>query len=179
MKNTVLFIAMSLDGYIAGKDGSLDWLHGQKPGEDDMVSYYEFSKSIDTVIMGWNTYRQLTEELSPGHWMYPNLKSYVLTHREAPARENKSICFVNEDVCGLVNALRREDGKAIWICGGAGVIQPLLREGAIDRLHISVIPTILGGGIRLFEENDKRLDLELVGTKSYNGITDLIYVPRP
>lgn len=173
MRKTVLFIAMSLDGYIAGKDGSVDWLQGQEPGQDDMTSYEEFAKGIDTVIMGSSTYEQIVHELSPGEWVYKDFTSYVLTHREFPQAEN--IRFTEGDVCNLVRNLMREEGKDIWICGGASIIQPLVREGLISRFHISIIPVILGDGIRLFERMDGKTELKLAGTKSYNGITDVVY----
>lgn len=176
MRNVTLFIAMSLDGYIAGNDGNINWLHGQEPERDDMVSYDEFVKSIDTVIMGWNTYHQIAVELSPETWMYNDLKSYVLTHRELPATEQ--IEFVNRDVCELVVALKKEVGKDIWICGGANTIQPLIRGKLIDKFHISIIPTILGDGIRLFGTPGTETELKLVKTQSYNGITDVIYERR-
>lgn len=151
MRKVTLFIAMSLDGYIAGIDGNIDWLHGQEPEQDDMVSYDEFVKSIDTVIMGWNTYHQIAVELSPEAWIYDDLKSYVLTHRELPATEQ--IEFVNRDVCELVVALKKEVGKDIWICGGANTI-------------------------RLFGTPGTETELKLVKTQSYNGITDVVYERR-
>lgn len=176
MRNVSLFIAMSLDGYIAGADGNVDWLQGQESGRDDMTSYYEFSKTIDTVVMGWNTYYQVSAELSPDKWMYDDLESYVITHREIPDKEN--IRFVNEDVSILVKSLTKETGKDIWICGGASIIQPLIRDNLIDRYYISIIPVILGNGIRLFERADAGLALKLIKSHSYNGITDVIYERR-
>lgn len=173
MRKVILFIAMSLDGYIAGRAGNVDWLQGQEPDKDDMESYQEFIKGIDTVVIGWNTYEQIVTELSPEEWIYQDLNSYVVTHRDLP--DTEAVKFVNDDVCRIVAGLKQEEGKDIWICGGAAIIRPLLREKLIDRLHISVIPTILGGGIRLFGAEDAEMKLRLVKTQSYNGITDLIY----
>ncbi|WP_395019568.1 dihydrofolate reductase family protein [Robinsoniella peoriensis] len=178
MRKVILFIAMSLDGYIAGKDGNIDWLCGQEPAADDMVSYFEFIKGIDTVIIGWKTYHQIVTELSPDDWMYKDLTSYVITHKELHDTEN--IKFVNESVCKLVKNLKEEPGKDIWICGGATVIQPLVQENLIDKFHISIIPTILGNGISLFEitEGERQKQLKLIKSQSYNGITDVIYELR-
>lgn len=176
MRKVTLFIAMSLDGYIADKNGNVDWLQGQNPGEDDMKSYQEFVENIDTVLMGWNTYHQIAAELSPGKWMYEDFTSYVLTHREHPSTEN--IRFVKEDTCELVKNLCKETGKGIWICGGTSIITPLIRENLIDRFHVSIIPTLLGSGIRLFETTDTERKLRLVRTQTYNGITDVIYEQR-
>lgn len=84
MRNVVLFIAMSLDGYIADGNGRVDWLMGQDEDAETADSYMDFVKTIDTVIMGWKTYHQVTTELSPGEWVYENLQSYVITHRGLP-----------------------------------------------------------------------------------------------
>lgn len=176
MRKVILFIAMSLDGYIAGQNGNINWLNGQDPDGQDMMSYDVFIKDIDTVIMGWNTYHQIVTELSPDRWMYEDLTSYVVTHRQLPDTDH--INFVHEDVCQLVKFLRQKSGKDIWICGGAGVIQPLIQKGLIDRYHISIIPTILGDGIRLFEVVDREIKLKLVASQSYHGITDVIYENR-
>lgn len=176
MRKITLFIAMSLDGYIADRDGRVDWLQGQEPGKDDMESYHDFIREIDTVIMGWNTYRQITEELSPGAWPYGDMTSYILTHRQLPAEEH--IRFVTENVCNFVSSLKREEGNGIWICGGANMLQPLIRENIIDVYHISIIPSILGGGVRLFAEMETEHKLKLIRTGSYNGITDVIYERR-
>lgn len=176
MRKTILFIAMSLDGYIAGRDGSVDWLRGQEPGQDDMSSYDAFIRGIDTVVMGWTTYHQIVTQLSPGQWAYGGMTSYVLTHRPLPSTEE--IRFVREDTCALIRRLKREPGKDIWICGGAGVIQPLLRDALIDRFHLSVIPVILGDGIRLFQPMDTGIPLRSAAVRRYNGIVDLVYEPR-
>ncbi len=176
MRQVTLFIAMSLDGYIADRAGNIDWLSGQVPGADDMVSYQNFIKEIDTVIMGWNTYHQIVSELSPDEWPYHGLKSYVVTHRQLPS--TREIQYVNEDVGRLVKTLRSAKGRGIWICGGAQLVNPLISENLIDRYHISVIPTLLGDGIRLFEKRDSELKLQCIATQTYNGITDLIYERR-
>lgn len=176
MIKVTLFIAMSLDGFIVDIDGKVDWLQGQDPGADDMVSYETFIKDIDTVVMGWTTYDQIVTELSPGKWIYEDMASYVLTHRHMPSSPN--VKFVNKDVCALVRELKAADGRGIWICGGASIIQPLIQEGLIDRFHISIIPTLLGKGIRLFNSPDAKVKLKLISSQSYNGITDVIYEQR-
>lgn len=84
MRNVILFIAMSLDGYLADRRGGVDWLRGQDPGAEDPDSYAPFSQRVDTVLMGWNTYHQIITELSPGTWVYSGMTSYVFTHRELP-----------------------------------------------------------------------------------------------
>lgn len=176
MRKVVLFIAMSLDGYIADEHGRVDWLEGQNPDEKTPDTYAEFIKDVDTVIMGWNTYDQVVTELSPDEWVYHGMMSYVVTHRELPSTEE--IVFTKKSPCGIVKELRQKEGKKIWICGGANVIQQLVKADLIDAYYISVIPTILGNGIRLFGADSKERKLQLVHTQFYNGITDLVYVRR-
>ena len=173
MKEVILFIGMSLDGYIADCNGNVDWMNGQCENEDNMDTYSDFIKGIDTVIMGWNTYHQVVTELSPTEWIYSDLTSYVITHREIPSTDN--IIFTQEDPCDLVKKLKQEQGKNIWIYGGSHIIQQLMKEDFIDTYYISIIPTILGNGIPLFKTMKKELKLQLIKTQTYNGITDLIY----
>lgn len=140
-------------------------------------SYSEFVKQVDTVIMGWKTYHQVATELSPQEWVYADLKSYVITHREIPSTDQ--IIFTHNNPCKLVEELKREKGKKdIWICGGAGVVQQLMSKDLVDLYYISVIPTLLGSGIRLFDHMEKEIPLRLVKTQNYNGITDLVYERR-
>mgnify|MGYP000465928516 FL=1 len=121
MKKISLFIAMSLDGYIADSKGSVEWLTGQGNDEDNIDSYSEFVKDIDTVVMGWNTYHQIVTELSPNEWVYNDFTTYVVTHNQKTSSDK--INFTNESSVDLVKKLREESGKDIWICGGATLIQ--------------------------------------------------------
>lgn len=176
MRKIVLFIAMSLDGYIADPGGGIQWLEGETAGENDMVSYEEFVKDIDTVLMGAKTYRQLVTELSPDEWVYSDFTSYIITHH--PGTSTDAIRFTDESPVTLVNRLKSQPGKVIWICGGASIVNQLIRENLIDQYYINVIPTILGGGIHLFNTIDREIKLKLVYTGNYNGITDLVYERR-
>lgn len=176
MRKVVLFIAMSLDGYIADRQGNVDWLKGQDMNEETIDTYSTFIKDVDTVVMGWNTYHQIVTELSPAEWVYADLTSYVITHRELSS--TSTIIFTEKSPCDIVNELKPEPGKNIWICGGADIIQQLIKADCIDEYYISVIPTILGAGIRLFGSIPNEIKLKLVHTQTYNGITDLVYTRR-
>lgn len=176
MRKVVLFIAMSLDGYLADSEGKVGWLGGQGNDEEMIDSYSEFVEHVDTVVMGWNTYYQVVTELSPEEWVYGNLDSYVVTHRDCPYAER--IRFTGEEPCRLVRELKEKDGKDIWICGGADIVRQLVAEDLIDMYYISVIPMLLGKGIRLFQESGREIPLKLVKTRSYDGITDLVYERR-
>lgn len=176
MRRISLFIAMSLDGYIADSEGSVDWLNGQGNDEENIDAYSEFVKNIDMILMGWNTYHQIVTELSPQKWIYEEFTTYVITHKKHISSEK--IRFVNTNPVELVKRLREENGKDVWICGGANLIRQLVKEDLIDHYYITVIPTLLGSGIRLFEKGGHEIKLRLLHTQSYNGMTDLIYTRR-
>lgn len=176
MRKTVLFIAMSLDGYIADRDGGVGWLQGQGGDEENVDTYSEFIKGVDTVLMGWNTYRQIVEELSPDEWVYQGLATYVFTHNKRASTED--VRFTDHSPSALIDRLRKEDGKDIWVCGGAGLVRQLVSEDLIDRYHITVVPTLLGAGIRLFDHTEREVRLRLLHTQSYNGMTELVYERR-
>lgn len=176
MRKVTLFIAMSLDGYIADEKGGVDWLAGQDPAAGDGDSYSRFVEGIDTVIMGWNTYHQVVTELSPDAWAYEGLESYVLTHKALPSQ--RGITFTDEGSEGLLRRLQARPGKGIWICGGAQVVRQLMEADLIDEYVISVIPVLLGGGVRLFEGGFSPRPLRLVGSRSENGIMELTYEKR-
>lgn len=111
MKKISLFIAMSLDGYIADSRGGVDWLQGQGNDAENMDSYAAFAQTVDTVFMGWRTYHQIVTQLSPQEWPYPEFTTYVFTHR--PQTSSEKIRFVNEDPVQLAKRLREEDGTGI------------------------------------------------------------------
>ena len=177
MRDVVLFIAMSLDGYIAAPDGSIGWLGGQDAESNDFGSYERFIAGVSDVVLGYTTYHQLTTELMPGAWPYAAQTSYVLTHRKDEP-EQAGVVFTDEPVASLIGRLKAQSGGEIWICGGASVANQCMRQGLIDRYHINVMPTMRGAGIRLFEGLEKPIPLRLVSTEQYNGIVDLVYVVR-
>lgn len=176
MRKVSLFIAMSLDGYIADSKGGVNWLEGQDDDGKSDDSYSAFLKDIDTVVMGWRTYQQIVTELSPKEWPYENLISYVITHHQRTSSEK--IKFTDVNPADVIQTLRAENGKGIWICGGANLVQQLVAEDLIDCYYITVIPVILGSGIRLFEHRTREIKLRLLESKAYNGMIDLIYTKR-
>lgn len=144
MRNIILYIAMSLDGYIADRRGGVDWLTGEDDGSEMPDAYFEFVKGVDTILMGWNTYHQIVTELSPDVWMYADFTTYVITHRAM--RSTEQIRFVDGDPVDLLEKMRAEAGKDIWICGGANLVQQLMGKDMIDQYYISVIPTLFRNG---------------------------------
>ena len=173
MRKIVLYIAMSLDGYIADKKGGVDWLSGDGSDPENLGSYSEFSDTVDTVILGNNTYQQIITELSPDIWPYEGKQSYVLTHHKQ--EDTNEIHFVDTSMTELLTELRQQEGKNIWLCGGADIIDQARKANMLDELTISILPTLLGDGIRLFRTSEALRSLKLISHRSYNGIVDLVY----
>ncbi|HWL12802.1 MAG TPA: dihydrofolate reductase family protein [Ureibacillus sp.] len=169
-RKLVIFIASSLDGYIATKEDSLEWLF-KVEGEGDN-GYSEFYETVDTVVMGKRTYdwlmRQDLEEFP-----YINKECYVFT--KSPQEENEHVKFVNEEVSSFVGKLKAQDGKSIWLVGGGELIYDFIKEKLVDELIITLAPSILGNGIPLFKEGDYQLDLVLKGHRNFNQFVELRY----
>lgn len=176
MRKVILYIAMSLDGYIADQNGGVAWLCGQDQENENDDSYVAFTKNIDTVLMGRNTYRQVVSELSPTEWVYGDFTTYVFTHQSDIS--TPLIHFTSEEPITLINRLKQQEGKDIWLCGGSDLIRQFMCAELIDRYDISIIPTLLGNGIRLFEAFPKEQKLSLTEMRKDNGIVELIYERR-
>lgn len=169
---------MSLDGFIADKNGGVSWLVGEDR-DIQSSSYDEFIKTVDTIIMGKNSYNQITTELSPDKWVYQGMKTFVLTNRDMISK--RDIEFTKENIVDLISMIRVKDGndgKDIWLCGGSDVVHQFMEKDLIDRYHITVIPTILGAGIRLFKKLDHPLLLKYISNEAYNGMVDIVYDRR-
>ncbi len=176
MRKVILYIAISLDGYIADSTGGVAWLNGDGSDSENPGSYPEFYETIDTVVLGYKTYHQIVTDLSPGKWTYEGKKSYVITHNNMESSDE--ITFTHKNLVDLINELKRENGKDIWICGGASIVNQLTDVNIIDRYHFTVIPTILGNGVSLFHTHESEIKLKLLSTQSYNGMVDLVYERR-
>lgn len=172
MRTVTLYIAMRLDGFIADRHGGVDWLYGNNPN-DNGGSYESFAAGVDTVIMGRRTYDQITAELSVGSWPYEGMDCYVLTHR--PAAPAPGVTFTDETPAALIARLRALPGRGIWICGGAATAMQFVRAGLVDEYRISVIPALLGEGVRLFDAPGAAQRLTLTGVYESGGIAELIY----
>lgn len=169
-RKLVVFIAASLDGYIATKEDSLDWLF-KVEGEGDN-GYSEFYETVDTVVMGKRTYDWLMNE-NLKEFPYKNKECYVYTRSAMEDTEN--VKFVNGDVKEFVENLKRKNGENIWIVGGGELLQSFIQEKLIDEFIITIAPIILGSGISLFREGDYQVDLSLLGTKNFNQFVELHY----
>lgn len=175
-RKVILYISQSLDGFIADSKGNVDWVLGNDKEYVSNYGYENFISEIDTVILGYNTYIQIKNDLSPSNWIYEDLKSYVLTSKKI--KDTSNIKYVNMNIKELINRLQQEKGKNIWICGGANIVNQCVKEDLIDEYQITTVPVILGNGTRLFEKNNKRIKLELKDTKEENGLIIGIYKKR-
>ncbi len=164
----VLYIAMSLDGYIATSDDSLDWLF-EVEGEGDN-GYGEFIKDIDCVILGRRTYDWVVRE-TRGAFPYMKQKCFVLSRKNEPLEFAEC---VNEELAAFIKRTRATY-RTIWIVGGGELIRGYLELDGIDEYRITVAPVILGKGIKLFSEIDKGIRLSLAAVNRRNQFVELIY----
>ncbi|MCP3966470.1 MAG: dihydrofolate reductase [Lentisphaerae bacterium] len=175
-RKIVLYIAVSLDGFIADDKGRVDWLSGHDDTLSPDEDYQAFIKDVDTIIMGRNTYDQIVKDLAPDNWPYEGMDCYVVTSNAGP--EDANVSFVTTDVFALVDELKAKKGKKIWLLGGARLADALMKADLIDEYQIAIIPTILGRGLSLFKDNNPTLKLRLNSAKSMNGIAMLKYSKR-
>jgi dihydrofolate reductase len=170
-RKVILYIAASLDGYIAKPNDDLSFLSAvQKEGED--YGYSDFINSVDTVIVGRKTYDWVMEQVP--EFPHADKKSFVVTRIARPNIGNTF--FYTGSLKALVTQLKGEVGKHIFCDGGAEIVNELLRENLIDEIILSVIPVLLGEGTRLFQEGRPELQLELVSSKSFDtGLVQVHY----
>src|SRR3989304_9265966 len=170
-KNIILYIAASLDGFIARKNGSVDWLAPYEKGQED-YGYNEFYKKIGTVIMGNNTYKQV---LSFGEFPYRGKDCFVFT-RIKDKLEDENVTFVSKSAKDFISQLNLRDNKNIWLLGGASIIDEFLKFDLIEEFIITVIPILLGDGIPLFKGKSNEKKLKLINVKTFDpGLVQLHY----
>ena len=170
-RKVILYIATSLDGYIAKPNDDLDFLSiVQQEGED--YGYADFIKSIDTVILGRKTYDWVMTQVS--EFPHADKNTYVITRTPKPSIGNTN--FYTGKLNELINRLMAEPGENIFIDGGAEIVNELLKENLIDEFIISVIPILVGNGTKLFKDGRPEQKLELLSTKQFKkGLTHLHY----
>jgi dihydrofolate reductase len=170
-RNVILYIATSLDGYIAKPNDDLTFLSiVDQEGQD--YGYADFLKTVDTVIVGPKTYDKV---VSFGiDFPHADKDVYIITRTPRP--DIGSAKFYTRDLKSLIDRLKSEKGKNIFCDGGAEIVNELLKDDLIDEFIISVIPIIVGNGIKLFQDGRPELKLELLSTKQFEkGLTQLHY----
>lgn len=173
MRKLIIYIATSLDGYIAKPNDDLSFLKlVEKEGED--YGYAEFTATIDTIILGRKTYDWVLKEIGSFHYDNGDRNVYVITRTEKPSVGKTT--FYTGDLSELVHQLKSQDGKNIYCDGGAEIINELLKKDLIDEMIISVIPILLGNGTRLFKDGRPEQLLELISTKTFEtGLVQMHY----
>ena len=173
MRKLSLFIAASLDGYIAKPNDDLSFLKlVEKEGED--YGYAKFTDTIDTLIIGRKTYDYVLKEVGPSHYDNGQRDVYVITRTQRPSVGRTT--FYSGSLTELVERLKSENGKNIYCDGGAEVINELLKHDLVDEFIISVIPVLLGNGTRLFKDGRPEQTLEFITAKTFDtGLTQLHY----
>ena len=165
MGKIILYIASSLDGYIARENVAIDWL----PQLSDS-GYDNFYKSIDTVIMGKKTYDQI---LTFGAYPYKEKKSFVFTRNDSLTKD-ENVEFAS-NVEEFTRKLVSSSERNIWLVGGSELFSAFLQHKLVDEIILSVIPIVLGKGIPLFQNINQEVNLELMKTKEYSGLVELTY----
>jgi dihydrofolate reductase len=171
MRKIILYIAASLDGYIARENGAIDWLPAEDPKED--YGYKAFLGSVDTIIMGRKTYDQI---LTFSEFPYKDKKCYVFTTDFN--RFDHNVQFVDKNITCFTGNIKHQKGSDIWLVGGSEIIDIFIKAKMIDEIILFIIPTILGNGIPLFRHDDNEIKLQLKYSKQYpSGIVQLNYEP--
>lgn len=174
MSKIILYIAVSLDGYIAKPDGNIDWLTTFPNPKNGDYGYEELLNSIDTIIMGSKTYNELIG--FDIDWPYNNFKTYVISSNENFEIKSSNTSVLNRNFKEFIEEKKKTSSKNIWLVGGSEIIKIFLEENLIDNMIISKIPITIGDGIPLFTKNSKELKFELLDVKTFEtGVVNLTY----
>jgi len=175
MRKIIVYIATSADGYIARKDGAVDWLDRPRTAGDYGMG--KFYKSIDTILWGRKTYDMVLKSQEEGKDSpdMTGIKNYAFS-RHPPRKVARGFQFVKEPIKKFAKSLRAQKGRDIWIMGGAGIIGSFLDAGEIDEFIIHVIPTFIGEGIPLIAPHHRNVSLKLISSKKFSdGVLRLHY----
>jgi len=178
-----IHMVASLDGFIARRDGSVDWLETTDEFEGGETLSREaiaaFLETIDCYVMGAKTYETAMGFVAKGFgWAYGDKPTFVLTHRDLPrVRDTVELCA--GDLSDLVTRRLRKSFRNIWVVGGGRLSAECVRRGLADEVRYSIVPVLIGDGIRFFEGLDRDVSLHLAETKAYkNGMVELRYEVR-
>ena len=187
MENTnssvTIHMAASLDGFIARKDGSVDWLETSdhfERGDTMPPEFVEaFLKTIDCYVMGSRTYETaLNFEAKGLGWSYGDKPTFVLTTRQL-RKTRDTVEFYSGNLALLVDERLKPNFRSIWVVGGGEVSSECLRLGLANEIRYSIMPVVIGDGISFFKGLDKDVALHLVEMKAYvTGMVALRYEVR-
>lgn len=166
MRRIILYIATSIDGYIATPDGGVEWLNEVPNPTNEDHGYNVLLDSIDTVLMGGRTYHEI---IGFGvQWPYKSKVTYVVSRRNSNVTPKEDVHFITEDIVSKISELKNEAGKDIWLVGGGELTTILLNANLIDEMRLCVAPIILGQGIPLFPNKLKESLWTLTDNKTYD-----------
>lgn len=168
-----IHMAASLDGFIARRDGSVDWLETSDEFEDGETLDPEYVEAllgtIDCYVMGSRTYETALDFEEKGFgWPYGDKPTFVLTSRDLP-KTRDAVAFYSGDLRELVDERLRPTFRSIWVVGGGMVSGECLRRGLADEVRFSILPVVIGDGISFFEGLDRDVELHLVEVKAYDS----------
>jgi dihydrofolate reductase len=176
MRKIIVYIATSADGFIARKDGAIDWL--DRPRVKGNYGMGEFYNSIDAILLGRKTYDFVVQFLKEGKSIpkADHEPRHYAFSRHPPKKVLPGFEFVKEPIKKFAKRLRAQKGKDIWMMGGGGIIGSFLDEGAIDEFIIHVIPRFIGEGIPLIAPRHRTVPLKLLSVKKFSdGVVRLHY----
>lgn len=171
-RNIILYIATSIDGYIANDDGTFEWLETTEVEGDS--GYDSLLERIDTVVMGKRTY-----DVVRGFDMdypYRDFENYVFSRSVSGSDEYAS--FINEDVKTFISNIRKKPGKDIWLIGGGNLAQEFFKENLIDEFQLAIAPIILGKGISLYTGDDIFQKYTLTKVEKLGQLAMLHYIKK-
>lgn len=177
-RKIILDLAVTLDGFIEGTNGEVDWCI-----MDSEMGFINFLNQIDTILYGrksydlWGQYTPENEvtDIEKEIWELVHSKEKYVFSRTQKGTDNKAI-FINDNILEEVNKLKNKPGKDIWLYGGASLITTFINLGLVDEFRLSVHPVILGEGKPLFNDIKQRLNLKVVNTRTFSsGVVQLIY----
>jgi dihydrofolate reductase len=180
MKKVVLDLAVTLDGFIEGPNGEIDWCI-----MDDDMDFDGFLSGIDTIFYGrvsydsWGNFQPGTNASPAEQMLWKSVHAKNKFVFSSQNRKDEKATFINADIANTVTEIKKQDGKDIWLYGGAGLIRTFIDVGLIDIYRISVHPIALGSGKPLFENLKERIGLRLIKTNVFkSGVVQLIYEPE-
>jgi len=177
MPKTVLYVASSLDGYIARPDGGIDWLSAfDFDSEGTDYGYAQFYAGIDAIAMGSRTYEQV---LGFEEWPYAGRQVFVFTRRPLE-RITSDVSLISQDPDEFMQGLDPAGIRTLWLAGGADLVASFMQHGLIDEYIVSIIPIVLGDGIPLFKKPLPQRRLQLLESTDYaSGLVQLHYRNAP
>ncbi|MHA0858116.1 dihydrofolate reductase family protein [Paenibacillus sp. CMAA1364] len=172
-RRIILNLAMSLDGYIADEDGGYDWIGGDGKTELDTAgefSFPTFLEGVDTIVMGRKSFEDCPMD------MFASQTIIVATSLVKANYDN--VLFVNTDIVAIIQNLQLEEGKDIWLFGGSMLTDAFMKADVVDEYIVGIVPMILGRGIRLFQNNNPTIPLQLNDYTVREGLPILRYTRR-